>query len=198
MLVAMSTSAYSQLVGHEECGTMANHIGPWDYRTKPEVLGTVERHHFAPQVEQLKAGQSSYLMDDLDYVLLAFPNHHRALNSLTRLAQKSKGPRITNARHPTYCYYLRAIEIAPDDARVRGIYAIYLSNNGKVEEALVQSLEGERLGADDGNSLYNIGLLYYKSKDYEMAREYAKRAEAAGYPLSGLKDLLRKAGAWKD
>jgi tetratricopeptide (TPR) repeat protein len=177
---------------------MANHIGPYDYRTKPAILGNVERNHFNANVEQLKTGQSSALMNDLDYVLLIFPNHPRALSSLTRLDQRYTGGRIPLARYATYCYFIRAIEIAPDDGLARVIYAIYLSGQGKVAEAARQAQEGERLGATDGNSLYNIGLILYKAKELDKAVDYAKRAEAAGYPLMGLRELLRKAGAWKE
>jgi hypothetical protein len=69
-----------------ECGTLANHYGPFDYtnaRHYREKLPIVERAHFNRDVESLRRGQTAVRPGpDLHYVLGTFPNHHRALYSM--------------------------------------------------------------------------------------------------------------------
>ncbi len=58
--------------------------GPFDYNNlehKEKNLHVVESYHFTPEVQFLKKGKSGFLRDDLDYTLLAFPNHARSLTS---------------------------------------------------------------------------------------------------------------------
>jgi len=195
---AFALNARAQLRGHEECGSLDNHIGPFNVRTQPELLANVEHHHFNRDVEQLKRGQSSYLIEDLEYVVFIFPNHYRALAAIARLSQKTRSEKIPGARYPTYCYFVRAIEFAPDDARVRVIYAVFLSQRGSAGDALAQLQFAENLGSDDADTFYNMGLLYLEQKNYDKAVEYAKRAYSRGIQLPGLRNKLRQAGKWTE
>lgn len=65
------------------CGSLQNAFGPFDYRdpaARAESLQVVERYHFTADVEMLRRGKASAnVLDDLNYTLRAFPNHHRAL-----------------------------------------------------------------------------------------------------------------------
>ena len=65
--------------------------GPYDY-TNPthfrDKLPIVNDYHFNARVENLVGGnkeESSHPGGDLNYVLMAFPNHHRALAAMMRL-----------------------------------------------------------------------------------------------------------------
>ena len=185
-----------------DCGSLANPVGPYDYREhsrlRTAILKNVEGNHFGPNVENLIKGQTSYIGGDIDYVLRAFPNHARALASLARLAAKYKSEKIQGLQFPASCYFVRAIEFTPNDPTVRTIYAVHLSKFGNSKAALTQIENALKLGADDANTSYNAGLLYFQAKDYDKALEYARKAYAAGFPLPGLRDKLRSVGKWQD
>lgn len=172
-------------------------FGPFDYRTQREKLPVVENIHFNKDVEGLRRGQSSSNIEsDIEFVLRYFPNHHRALDAMGRLSVKRNVARLRYASLPTECYYVNAIAFAPDDPKVRLVYGIYLSKTGKARDALAQFHEAERLGANDANTYYNLGLMYLHVKDYGNALEYAKKAYGQGFPLPGLRDKLKAAGKW--
>ncbi len=54
------------------------------------------------------------------------------------------------------------------------------------------------IGADSGNFNYNLGLAYFQVQDYEKARLQAYKARELGYDLEGLKNLLTRAGQWRE
>lgn len=66
-----------------------------------------------------------------------------------------------------------------------------------MKDALEQLRFAEEYLPDDINLQYNLGLAYFQAKEYDKAREYAKRAYDRGFPLQGLKNMLIKAGKWK-
>ena len=82
------------------------------------------------------------------------------------------------------------------DAQVRSIYSAFLSHHNRNREALEQLEVAANLEPDNATILYNLGLLYFKQKNYEKARHYAKQAYALDFPLSGLKNKLIRAGKW--
>jgi tetratricopeptide (TPR) repeat protein len=193
------------------CGPLmleSGRLGPCDYRVPtdqcpnnrgvPDLLRNVERNHFAPQVEQLEAGMGASLEQEIEYVLNVFPNHPGALASMARLAHRRHSERLGKMHLTATCWFVRAIAFTPDDARVHAIYGVHLSNFGRTRQALDQLLEAEKLGARDGNTMYNIGLLYFDQGAFERSLEYAKKAYAAGFPLPGLREKLQKAGKWHD
>jgi hypothetical protein len=182
-------------------------VGPCDVRVStdscarnpgiPDMLTSVQRNHFPPRVEQL-VGPAGSFEPEIQYMLMVFPNHHRALMSLARLARKRQSDRIHGMTYTASCWMLRAATFAPDDARVREIFGLHLSNFGRKDDALKQFLAAEELGANDPNNMYNIGLLYYGKRDYDRALEYAKKAYGGGFQLPWLRDRLREAGKWRD
>ncbi len=174
--------------------------GPFNYNdpiARANRLPIVQKFHFTPNVENLIKGESSSLGGDLDYVLRSFPNHHRALNSLVRLALKQKRNQIADMHFSVDCYFDRAIGYVPDDAIVHLLYGNYLYGIKKYDQSLAQYLDAEKIDPENPNILYNAGLLYFDQKDYDKALSYAKKAYAAGFPLQGLKQKLEKAGKWQ-
>jgi tetratricopeptide (TPR) repeat protein len=176
-----------------ECGSLQNAYGPFDYRdpvARAENLPIVELNHFTPDVENLVKGKTGYIAGDLDYTLRAFPNHHRALNSMARLALRVGNPQ--GALLPVTCYFERAVAWRPDDPVVRMIYGNYLSKTGHRREALANYLEAQRIAPDDPEVNYNLGLMYVSIGEIEKARACAKVAYDGGYPLPGLRNMLAK------
>lgn len=175
------------------CGSLQNSFGPFDYRdpvARGKPLSLVESAHFTPQVEALTKGNTGYLMGDIDYTLRAFPNHHRALNSVARYAlrggQDWRNPQIPSAD----CYFERAIAFRSDDETVRMIYGNYLAKRGNRHGAERQYEEALRLAPNDAEVNYNAGLLYVQFGDVQRAKRHADIAYAGGYPLPGLRNKI--------
>jgi tetratricopeptide (TPR) repeat protein len=196
-MMLSGTSAYAS----PYCGELKTHYGPFDYRKRVELaqqLEMVEHAHFTPDVEKLIQGVSGYLGGDLHYTLETWPNHHRALASLARLALKTKSNKVSGLKFSFECYFNRAIRFRPDDGTVRMLYGSYLYKLGRANDALEQLEEAARLEPENGIINYNLGLVYFNRKDYDKALIFAKKAEALEYPLTALKSKLTQIGKWDE
>jgi tetratricopeptide (TPR) repeat protein len=185
--------------GEIDCGPLTNHFGPFDYYTaSPADRRLVERPHFPRQVEQLRKGNTGPLGQDISYTLSVFPNHPRALYSMSKLAIREKTSKPQDSLYSIDCWFDRAMRFRPDDSNVRMIYGIYLQTIGKSKEAVQEFNKAAEFGGDNGNLFYNLGLAYFDIKDYERALEYAHRADQLGYRLPGLKNKLVRVGKWRE
>lgn len=173
--------------------------GPYDYRYRYKLyneLKWVEGAHFTRMVETLirgKTGRDPYL--DIDYTLRAWPNHHRALNSMTRyyFREKSAGNRV---KLPPECYFQRALNFTPNDPTTYMLYGIYLQKVGRLQSAEEKYKKALEIEPEHAQANYNYGLLLVKLKQYAKAKEVAKRAYDQSYPLPGLRDMLTSVGHW--
>lgn len=182
-----------------DCGSLQNHFGPFDYRvaTAAEKY-LVERPHFPPKVEQLQAGNTSYLAADISYTLSVFPNHPRALWSMARLGIRQNTERPAHSTYSVRCWFDRAIRFRPDDPNVRMVYGVYLIKIGKSQDALVQLEIAATEDKDNANLNYNIGLAYFDLKKFDQSLDFAHKAYSLGFPLPGLKNKLVRVGKWRD
>ncbi|MBA4175630.1 MAG: hypothetical protein C0505_03585 [Leptothrix sp. (in: Bacteria)] len=180
------------------CGDLSNgQNGPFDYRTeRDKKLQLVEEFHFTSKVENLFAGQSGSLTQDLNYVLRAFPNHHRALVSLARLAERAKLVTIPGMPFSVECYFERAVRFRPDDGTARMLYAGYLNKSQRRADALAQLAAVQELAKDNPFTHYNLGLMYAELSAYESALKHAHRAAELGFPRRELQQKLETAGKW--
>src|SRR5437868_9957934 len=101
-VMACPTQAY------EECGELTHSYGPYDYRTEKGKVRTVESNHFNSDVQNLRRGMTGSLGQELEFVLLAFPNHHPALIAMGKLGDKLNVARPSGATYPVPCYFDRA------------------------------------------------------------------------------------------
>lgn len=193
------------LRGVEQCGalTMAasgTDSGPYDYRSAPAMKKqVVESHHFTPKVEQLRAGVSSaYVGADLDFVLRYFPNHARALVSMTALAKREKTEQPRGSRYRLDCWYDRAVRMAPTDMQVKVIYGYWLAKKGERALALEQLDQVTHESLDSANMAYNLGLAYLEAGAFDKSLSAAHLAYSRGFPLPGLKNRLERAGKWRE
>lgn len=196
-LLATGT-AHAQL---KLCGSLKTAFGPFDYRkaaSMPFEIDIVERAHFTPEVENNIKGNSSWIAGDLSYTLVVWPNHHRALASMSRQGLIEKKMQPSGAKYPVDCYFLRAFEFAPSDGMVHAIYGNHMFAHGKVEEAVREFKRAVELEPDNPTINYNAGLAYLRTKDYEKALMHAKKAYALKFPLPGLKNKLIALGKWDD
>jgi tetratricopeptide (TPR) repeat protein len=201
LLIALLTISFNSNAGEVECGPVKRlgGFGPFDYRDKANLahnLPIVETYHFTPNIENLIHGETSKIGGDISYTLRAFPNHHRALNAITRLATREKTAKPQGSAYTVDCWFDRAIRWRQDDGTVRMLFANYLTQTKKMNEALEQYQAAEKLLPESPNVAYNFGLFYFERKDYDKAREYAKKAYAKGFPLDGLKKKLMSIGKW--
>lgn len=189
--------AFSQ-VDANTCGPIRNHYGPYDYRTQRDKLQIVEDHHFTPEVEALIRGKDGYLVRDIAYTLHTSPNHHRALMSLARLAERLKTPQPERLSRPVECYFERAIRFTPDDTVVRILYAQFLTKNNRSNEALQQLEVAITYAKDSAFSHYNIGLAYFDMGQFDKALTQAHKAAELGMERTELADMLKGANKWQE
>jgi len=183
------------------CGELKNGFGPFDYRNAgslPAELAIVQDHHFTSDVENNVGGSEGYIGGDLDYTLRAFPNHVRALASMSRQSILEKNLKPRGATYPVDCYFLRAFQFAPDDGMPHAVYGNHLQATGKPDLAMKEFQRAAALDPDNATINYNAGLAYFNAKQYDKALMHAKKAYAKDFPLPGLKNKLIAAGRWSD
>jgi uncharacterized protein (TIGR02996 family) len=181
------------------CGSLENAYGPFDYRKEREKsLRVVEGFHFTPNIENLIRGNSGTLGSELNYVLRASPNHHRALMSMMRLGDRLQTDQPPGSAHTMDCWFERALRFQPDDTIVRLIFATYLTEHQRKAEAMEQLERATVAAADNAFTHYNIGLVYFDLKEYDKSLQQAHKAMAMGFQRTTLREMLRKAGHWED
>ncbi|XVJ68853.1 MAG: ABC transporter permease [Rhizobacter sp.] len=195
------------------CGSLNNTFGPFDYRpdkykaapgdNEPhaEKLRLVHIAHFRPEMEALiRGGQGvrSEVGPEFDYTLRAFPNHHRALVALIRLAEKQNSLQPRGMRYSVECWFERALRFMPDDTIARMIYVSFLIKQNRTADAKAQLDIAERTAEDNPLTQYNIGMMHFELKNYDKALLQAHKAYAAGVLMPDLKIRLEGAGQWKE
>jgi tetratricopeptide (TPR) repeat protein len=183
--------------GPQQCGDpFKNHYGPWDFRTaRKEDLRVVQDAHFTPRIEKLQPGER-ILGDDISYTLSVFPNHHRALLAMSRLAEREKTSKPEKSYHTVDCWFDRAVRYRPDDTVARVLYAQYLTRARRTDDAQAQLEQATVHAKDNPFSHYNIGLLYFELGNHERALQQAHKAMALGMPRTDLADMLKRDGKW--
>jgi tetratricopeptide (TPR) repeat protein len=181
------------------CAGKAQGYGPYDYTKRDDFrnnLHLVESAHFHPSTEMLRSTKrSSAMYGDLDYTLRAFPNHHRALNTLIRFLSTNVDYRRTKLSPPE-CYFLRALNFAPNDSTTHMLYGIYLYKVQAYDLALKSYKTAEKSTPSNAQLQYNLGLVYIALEDYAEAKNYAVKAYAQNFPFQGLKNKLKKLDVW--
>lgn len=173
--------------------------GPFDYTTKhkhTKELFLVESAHFTTEVESLVRGNTTTLpYGDIAYTLRAWPNHHRALNAISRYNLRLKRQKKT-IKIPAECWFKRAISFSPSDATIYMLFGIYLHNSAKHKMAENNYNISLQLNPDNIQTHYNLGLLLVDRKRYVEAKKHAQFVYGNNYPLPGLKNKLADAGYW--
>ncbi|MBJ7312464.1 tetratricopeptide repeat protein [Rugamonas sp. CCM 8940] len=182
------------------CGELTASFGPFDYRRAEFAtnLAMVEQAHFTDDVAQGVHGNTGTLGADISYTLHVFPNHTRALESISSITARQKVTQLPGAKYPTECYFDRAIRFAPDDGAVRAAYASFYRTQGQSDKAFAMLSQAVELSPENAAIQYNIGLVYLQRKDYPNALLHAQRAYALGFPLPGLRQKLVAAGQWPE
>lgn len=188
----------SGVPAQEYCGSLERQHGPFDYNNsshRSRHLGVVERRHFTDKVRSLRGGETGPIGGDLAYVLNWFPNHHLALDAMSRLATRDKTNRPRGSDWSVDCWFDRAIRFRARDANVRLLQGLHYQRTGERQKSREALLKASELASDiDGQLQYNLGLALFRVGEYELAREHATIAYRLGHPLPGLRNLLEGKG----
>ena len=205
---ADDTESSSSIVANEsvevlpmECGTLANHYGPFDYTNYEDYstkLQIVEAEHFTPNIEALVSGNTTIsALGDIEYTLRTFPNHHRALAAVSKFEfQVEDAQEYIEGGLSPECFFKRAVAFKPLDGVVRLIYGTYLHKKKKFTAAASQYEKALKINPNSAEVHYNVALLYLDTGKTNLAVEHGQKAYELGYPLPGLKEKLVKKGVW--
>jgi len=181
------------------CGPLTNAYGPFDYQTATkQQRDLVEGAHFKPNVERLIRGSNGTVGSNLDYTLRVFPNHPRALSAMMNLSFKTKSKQPGGAIYTVECYFDRALRFRPEDPTVHAIYGIYLLRTNRNQDAVKELEIAANARPESASIQYNLGLAYFETGDFDRALAQAHKAYGIGYELPGLRNMLEKAGRWKE
>ena len=94
--------------------------GPYDFTNREHIKGKlfiVEEYHLTERILNLQQDTTTSAINDIQYTLMCFPNHHIALEAAYRyrmLHQKDWKPSAGSAT-PVECHLQRAINFSPED-----------------------------------------------------------------------------------
>jgi len=72
-------------------------------------------------------------------------------------------------------HFDRAIELDPNYATARQWYSLYLSQRGRMDDALAEAQRGLRIEPLSFVGIYAVGLAHYYARRYDLGREYANQ-----------------------
>ena len=163
-------------------------------RLKWQVQDTYN-YHLGPALRRMKSGDfSTPVIDDLNFLLARWPNHYQALQALV---DYEAGGGRANKYFQVSCYFRRANWFVPDDANIFVLYGVYRQRLGLDEEAEQSWKRALSIDSNSAEAHYNLGLLYFRKKEFATSVEHAHAAYALGYPLLGLKKKLAEEGHWE-
>jgi tetratricopeptide (TPR) repeat protein len=207
-LLALSANANYVKEFEKELSDCEPQRGGNDYRRNdPEIRhlkSLVEGAHFTDGVRRGLYGNAGSLESDLNYVLNKFPNHPQALMVMAKRWSSPDFKQLRRADRKDYkwstkeCYFIHALQFAGDDPQVHSVMAIFYHQQKDYKWASHFYLNSVKLGPNNPEAQYNLGLFYMDTKDFPKALQQAYIAEKLGYPLSGLKDRLVRENAWKE
>lgn len=147
-------------------------------------------------VEQLIRGLSGPIGGDIHYTRRAVPNHHRALIANSKLSNGLKADPVPCAGHTVVCRFVRAVRFRPDDTVARMLFAKFLQEKQREDEALAKMRHVAAHAEGNAFTIYNMGLLHFEMGEAQLALERALEALALGFPRTELKGELVAAGKW--
>lgn len=198
------------------------------YNPPKGAISLVERAHMGPVIaEARRLRRWCDYFENIDYSLRAFPNHPEALTLMAEYldshapCSKAPAPKSTRGSSPMDLaaavesgtwrernadyYFEKGIEFLPKGSdtvvkrpETRLLYAKYLYNHKRPNEALAQFQEAERLRPSSADAHYYMSAIYLDNKDAEKAKLYADKARQLGAPPAELKQKLISAGHWRD
>ncbi len=179
-------------------------FGPYDYSNKKhrkKHLPIVENYHFTPEIQQLIRGKTGSVLGDINYTIMAFPNHYKALTALMYYDSIFQSEIIAKKKRaispPLECYFQRAMNFVSKDATLKMLYAGYLKKKNKIELATQFYEKAIELAPKQLRFRYIYAMFLMDQKQYNPAVEQAKIIYEKHYPDQKLKKALIKLGKWE-
>ena len=160
-----------------------------------ELLRSVNKYHIDPLTEKLRTHQYQSASGDLGFTFRYFPNHPQGLVLLMQLCEQWQSAQC--APFLVSDIFERAIAANPNVAATYVLQGIYLYRVKRLPAATASLERALVIDPDSLNAHYNLGLLYFDTKQYELANAHAQRAYQLGAEVPGLRDKLMRAGKWK-
>ncbi len=177
-------------------------FGPFDYGDRLQFKGELfitEEYHLTPEILKLQQATTTAAINDIQYTLMAWPNHPQALYAAYEYRLKrNRGEfsRSINSPSPAECHLQRAITFSPNDPVPYMILGMLMHEFERYETALKSYRKANALLPNDVITLYNMGLTLVALERYEEAVVVAQEVYSTDFPLPGLKNKLANAGHW--
>jgi tetratricopeptide (TPR) repeat protein len=141
--------------------TNRNYFGRMTDGFTRELLANAERNHLAQENfwKKYRDGELNYALDDLEYVLLVFPNHPKALHLLTMVCRTMKD------QSTPVIYFEKAVRSFPNEPYTYAQYGAYLISTGDTEAGISRLRDALRI---DPNLTYALGLLAEAQKKEKL------------------------------
>ena len=161
-LVTAFTPSSARAADDEPIGwTNRNYFGRMTDGFTRELLANAERNHLAQENfwKKYRDGELNYALDDLEYVLLVFPNHPKALHLLTMVCKTMKD------QATPVVYFEKAVRSFPNEPYTYAQYGAYLISTGDTEAGISRLRDALRI---DPNLTYALGLLAEAQKKEKL------------------------------
>jgi len=139
------------------------------------LLLNVDKNHMDPAMAAISQRDFKNALAHLDYTLVRFPNHPRALTLLGAVAK------LTNTPTLAIPYYEHALRLYPQYAFTHAQYGHYLSEISRREEGILKLKAAIELDAKLAVAYAWLSEAYSKSGRPELAQEAGEQARQLGY-----------------
>lgn len=173
---------------------LANYGEPFNYYepAPSKILSNVEKYHLEQGRDKVRQGKYEYAWSEFSFMLHYFPNHPVALQHIGELSMQMEDPARAER------YFERALRLYPSEDETYALYGVFLHKTKRYEEAVEAYTKAIALNDKPVEYHYNLGLTYFEMELYNQALTEAQIAYNQGYPLLGLKNMLKDAKVWSE
>jgi Tfp pilus assembly protein PilF len=140
-----------------------------------KYLKLVEDYHVTPVPSSIREGRLNAALADLNYTLERFPNHPRALQFVSVVAQLRKQPGVA------FPYFEKAVNLFPQHALTHSQYGLFLVSVGEIDKGLQVLERSIEIDPKLSAGYAALAHAYAKKGDLPRSREAAQKARELGF-----------------